>query len=96
VNCIGVSNEINHKQEHAKDWIFQHSVDIIGWQETGVAFHTLPMRKRLAHRMKDIRWDKMRISSANNKHENVATFQYGGTSVITFEAAGTGANKSGL
>ena len=101
VNCIGVSTEMNHKQELAKDWIFQHSVDIIGWQETGVAFHTLPMRKRLAHRMKDIRWDKMRISSANNKHENIATFQYGGTSVMAFNAAAhrvkaTGADKSGL
>ena len=30
VNCIGISNELNQKQEHAKDWIFQHSVDIIG------------------------------------------------------------------
>ena len=47
VNCIGVSHEINHKQENAKDWMIQHSVDIVGWQETGVAFHTLPRHKLL-------------------------------------------------
>ena len=101
VNCIGVSNEINHKQEHAKDWIYEHSVDVMGWQETGVAFHSLPIRKRLAHRMKDIRWDKMRISSANNKHENVETFQYGGTAVLAFNTAAhrvkaTGSDETGL
>ena len=101
VNCIGVSHEINHKQEKAKDWIYEHSVDIIGWQETGVAFHSLPIRKRLAHRMKDIRWDKMRISSTNNKHENIETFQYGGTAVMAFNTAAhrvksTGADETGL
>ena len=101
VNCIGVSHEINHKQENAKDWIYKHSVDIIGWQETGVAFHTLPIRKRLAHRMKDIRWDKMRISSANNKNEKLETFQYGGTAVMAFNLAAhrvksTGFDETGL
>jgi len=101
VNCIGVSHEINHKQENAKDWIYEHSVDIIGWQETGVAFHSLPIRKRLAHRMKDIRWDKMQISSTNNKHERIETFQYGGTAVMAFNAAvhrvkSTGVDETGL
>ena len=101
VNCIGVSHEINHKQENAKNWMIQHSVDIVGWQETGVAFHTLPRHKRLAHRMKDIRWNKMRISSSNNKNENIETFQYGGTAVMAFDQAAhrvksTGADSTGL
>ena len=101
VNCIGVSQYHNHKIEYAKNWLLQHDVDIAGWQETGVAFHTLPRRKRLSERMKDIRWNKFRISSSNNKHESIDTFQYGGTAVMTFEEVAhrvkaTGGDTTGL
>ena len=69
VNCIRVSQHNNHKTEYAKNWLIQHDVDIAGWQETGIVFHTLPRRNRLSERMKDIRWNKFQISY---------TFQYGG------------------
>ena len=55
VNCIGVSDIISHKLENAKDWLYQHSVDIVGWHETGVAFHMVPRNKRLAQQMNDLR-----------------------------------------
>jgi len=49
INCLGVST-INKKsqQEKAINWLIQHEVDIIGWQESGIAFHLLPHSKRLA------------------------------------------------
>ena len=101
VNCIGVSQYNNHKIEYAKNWLLQHNVDLAGWQETGIAFRTLPRRKRLSERMKDTRWNKFRISSSNNKHESIDTFQYGGTSVMAFEEVAhrvkaTGGDTSGL
>jgi len=101
VNCIGIAPEINPKQDHAKNWILQNEVDILGWQETGVAFHLLPRRKRLSERMRDIRWNKFRISASNNKHENAEVFQYGGTAVMAFDEAAhrvhtTGSDSTGL
>jgi len=43
----------------------------------------------------------MRISSSNNKNENIETFQYGGTAVMAFNKAAhrvksTGADPKGL
>ena len=101
VNCIGVNSENNYKQERAKNWIYDHEVDIIGWQEVGVAFHTLPRHERLAERMKDLRWDKFRISSSNNKHEKINKMQYGGTAVMSFNESShrvkvTGGDPTGL
>ena len=101
VNCLGISNTITHKQDNAKDWLIQHEVDVVGWQEIGVAFHMLPRKNRLANRLKDIRWKKIRISSSNNKHESIDAFQYGGTAVISFDEAAhrvkaTGADETGL
>ena len=83
-NCIRVSLVDNYKQEKAKDCLINHDVDVVGWQETGVAFHRPPKRERLLERMKDPRWTKIRMSSCNNKHEIVETFQYGGTSIMAF------------
>ena len=57
-------------------------MDIVEWQDTGVAFHLLPKLKRLSHRMRDIRWNKMRISPSNNRHEANEFFQYGGTGAV--------------
>jgi len=101
VNCIGIAAEVNPKQDYAKNWIIQNEVDIVGWQETGVAFHLLPRRKRLSERMRDIRWNKFRISASNNKHENVEISQYGGTAVMAFDEAAhrvhsTGSDSTGL
>ena len=101
INCIGVNQFCNQKEERAKDWLIQNNVDITGWQELGVAFHMLPSAKRLSNRMQDIRWNKIRVSSSNNKHESTNTFQYGGTSVMAFDEAAhriksTGADLTGL
>ena len=101
INCIGCNQDNNEKEERAKNWLIQNSVDIVGWQETGVAFHLLPKYKRLSHRMRDIRWNKMRISSSNNRHEANETFQYGGTAVMSFDESAhriksTGADPTGL
>ena len=101
VNCIGTNQQCNQKEERAKNWLIQNNVDITGWQETGVAFHMLPRSKRLSNRMQDIRWNKIRVSSTNNKHESNSTFQYGGTSVMAFDEAAhrikaTGADLTGL
>ena len=51
--------------------------------------------------MRDPRWAKTRISSCNNKHENVDNFQYGGTSVMAFNEVAhrvhtTGGDDTGL
>ena len=101
VNCIGISTQNNYKIEEAKNWMLQNEVDIVGWQETGIAFHTLPKYEKLPERIKDIRWKKVRISSSNNKHETLQKFQYGGTAVISFDEVAhrvkaTGADSTGL
>ena len=101
INCIGVYSIANHKQDKIKDWLLNNQVDIVGWQETGVAFHMLPKHERLVERMRDSRWKKMKISSANNKHENISRFQYGGNAILAFDETAsrvikTGADESGL
>ena len=95
IGCIGVSNLINHKQDQAKDWLLQHNVDIAGWQETGVAFHTLPIHQRLSSRINDIRWKKVRVTSYNNRHENIGKFQYGGTAMLAFNESAHRIKQSG-
>ena len=30
------------------NWLLQHEIDIIGWQEVGIAIHLLPPYQRLA------------------------------------------------
>ena len=87
INCFGVSTHHNHKQEITKTWLIENSVDIVGWQETGIAFHMFPKNKRLHERMKDPRWSKQRLSAYNNKHECVSCLQYGGTAVIEVNEA---------
>ena len=101
INCLGVVPYNNPKQDRAINWLIQHEVDIIGWQEVGIAFHMLPHSQRLSERLQDPRWTKHRVSSTNNKHEKVERFQYGGTAVATFDLAAhrvssTGGDSSGL
>ena len=101
INCLGVRNSNNSKQDRAINWLINNEVDIIGWQELGIAFHLLPYSHRLAARLKDPRWMKQRVSSNNNKHENVEKFQYGGTSLAAFDEAAhrvsaTGGDSHGL
>ena len=101
INCLGISTINNPKQERAINWLIRHEVDIIGWQEIGIAFHMLPHSKRLAERLKDPRWTKQRISSTHNKHEKVDSFQYGGTAMATFDEPAhrvhsTGGDTTGL
>ena len=95
ISCLGVSHPINHKQDQAKDWLLRHNVDIAGWQETGVAFHTLPLHQRLPSRINDTRWKKVRVTSYNNRHENVKKFQYGGTAMLAFNESAHRIKQSG-
>ena len=95
VNCIGISNYNNYKLEEAKSWLLQNEIDIVGWQEVGIAFHILPKYERLAERIKDIRWKKIRSITSNNKHESVNKTQYGGTAVMSFDEAAHRVKKTG-
>ena len=101
INCLGINKHNNQKEERAKNWLIQNNVDIFGWQETGIAFHLLPKSKRLFSRLQDIRWNKIRVSSSNNKHEKNGIFQYGGTAVTAVDEAAhrikcTGSDLTGL
>jgi len=101
INCLGVVPYNNPKQDRAINWLIRHEVDIIGWQEVGIAFHMLPHSQRLSERLQDPRWAKHCVSSTNNKHEKVEKFQYDGTAVATFDQAAhrvssTGGDTSGL
>ena len=101
INCLGIKSKNNPKQEQLINWLIQNEIDIIGWQEIGIAFHLLPYNQRLTERIKDPRWAKIRISSSNNKHERIERFQYGGTAVATFDEAAhriksTGGDTTGL
>ena len=58
VNCIGDFTQNTYKIEEAKSWLLQNEIDVVGWLELGIAFHTLPKYERLAERLKDIRWKK--------------------------------------
>lgn len=84
INCIGIDVVTNPKLHTAKEWIYHNEVDICGWQEIGVAQHLLQRHEKLAERMRDIRHANMRISSSNNRHENIEKFQYGGTAVFAY------------
>jgi len=59
-----------------------------------LAFHLLHRQKRLSERMRDIRLNKFRISSSNNKHEDAEIFQYGGTAVMAFDEAAHRVHKT--
>lgn len=39
IGCIGVDAVVNSKQQSLKDWLVQYEVDLVGWQEIGLAQH---------------------------------------------------------
>ena len=72
-----------------KNWLIHHKVDITGWQETGIAFHTLNLQNRLPE------WAKQIISYVNNKSEKAKRFQYEGTAIMAFDEATHRVKKTG-
>lgn len=101
IGCIGVDAVVNSKQQSLKDWLVQYEVDLVGWQEIGLAQHMIQKHERLAERMRDYRRKQIRISSSNNRHESIDKFQWGGTAVIAFDTLAnmtraSGADETGL
>ena len=101
IGCIGVDAVVNSKQQSLKDWLVQYEVDLVGWQEIGLAQHMMQKHERLAERMRDYRRKQIRISSSNNRHESIDKFQWGGTAVIAFDTLAnmtraSGADETGL
>ena len=101
VGCLGVQAFGNNKLRTAKEWLIHHQIDICGWQEIGFANHVLKRHERMAERMRDLRWKGIRISTATNKNESIDRFQWGGTSVMSFDlfahmTKSTGVDQSGL
>ena len=85
INCVGLEIVGNYKFTRAKEWLYNAQVDICGWQEVGLAQHLFQRHERLAERMRDSRRSHLRISSANNHHESMEKFQYGGTAIFAFD-----------
>jgi len=101
IGCIGIESIANSKQNSLKDWLARNEVDIVGWQEIGLAQHMIQKHERLAERMRDYHRKQIRVSSANNRHESVDKFQWGGTAVIAFDTLAnmtraSGADETGL
>ena len=80
VGCIGVSASANNKIRSAKEWLYQHHVDICGWQEIGIANHKFQRHERLHKRMRNPRRQAMRISTGTNTNDDIDKFQWGGGS----------------
>lgn len=87
IGCLGIASKANPKQDSAIEWIHKHEVDIIGWQEVGVAFDMLKGHESFHERIRDPRWNKRRIVQANNVHDKNDAFQWGGTSLIAIDEA---------
>ena len=101
IGCLGVHSFGNGKQAQGIQWLIQNQVDIVAWQEIGVAFHMQQRCDRMRERMRDPRWTKVRVVSANNKHESIDNKQFGGTSVMSVNSVasrvtGTGCDETGL
>jgi len=87
VGCLGISAKANPKQDNAIEWINKHQVDIVGWQEVGIAFHMLKGHESFHERIRDVRWSKSRKVQANNINDIHEPFQWGGTSIISVNEA---------
>ena len=85
INYIRVWATGSYKTNFLKNLIYNNDVDICGLQEVGLAQHLLPRHDQLAKRMRDYRRDNIRMSSANNKHDDVDKLQYGGTAVFAYD-----------
>lgn len=75
VGCLEMRIFANNKIRTAKEWLYNHHVDICGWQELGFANHKFQRHEKLHERMHDNRRSAMRISTGTNKHDDVNKFQ---------------------
>ena len=101
IGCLGLETIGNHKQYRLKDWIVKAEVDLLGIQEVGLAFHMFQKHERLAERMRDYRRNQIRCVAANNKHESIDKFQWGGTAIVAYDmlanmTRATGIDDTGL
>ena len=96
IGCLGVNTLTNSKQDTAIQWLINNEVDICAWQEIGIAFHKVPGYERLSERIRDRRWNKVRLTYANNIHDSASEhFQWGGTAILSFNEAATRVKSSG-
>ena len=87
LGCLGILNTANDKQDSAIKWIVNNEIDIMAWQEVGIAFHKLPGYDKFHERIRDRRWKKVRTIQANNIHDDSDKFQWGGTALISVNEA---------
>lgn len=96
IGCLGVNTLTNSKQDTAIEWLLKHEVDLCAWQEIGVAFNRVPGYERMSERIRDRRWNKVRLTYANNIHdESSEHFQWGGTAMMSFNEAANRVKSSG-
>ena len=95
IGCLGVRSFGNHKQDHVKEWLINNSVDICCWQELGISLHMLHHQDRIQERLRDHRWNKLRISASNNRHESIDKLQFGGTLTMAFNSTASRVHASG-
>lgn len=101
IGCLGVDSFGNTKQNCLKDWLVRHEVDLVAWQEIGLAQHMIQKHERLSERLRDHRRKQIRVASSNNRHESIEKFQWGGTAVIAYDTLAnmtrsSGADEDGL
>ena len=72
--CIGIDAIGNTKQNCLKDWLVHNEVDLVGWQEIGLAQNMIQKHERLSERLCDNRRRQFRVSSSNNCHESIEKF----------------------
>ena len=101
IGCLRIYSFGNGKQSKGIQWLIKNQVDIVAWQEVGVAFHMQQRCDRMRERMRDPRWQKVRVVTANNRHESIDRKQFGGTSVMAVNSVasrvtGSGCDETGL
>ena len=96
IGCLGIDTLTNSKQDTAIEWLIRNEVDVFAWQEIGIAFHKVPGYERLSERIRDRRWNKVRLTYSNNIHDDSPEqFQWGGTSMMCFNEAASRVKSSG-
>ena len=77
--CLGVNSLTNSKQDTAIEWLIHNEIDVYAWQEIRIAFYKAPGYERLSERIRDRRWNKVRLTYSNNIHDDACDqFQWGG------------------
>ena len=81
--------------------MISNQVDIMCWQETGVAWHMMQRQDRIHERLRDPRWKKEKVVASHNRYESIERKQFGGTCVTPFDeietrAKGFGFDQTGL